>query len=279
MTDREFSNLKLRLIVSFFVTVICLQIVIGFIFYILNVVLAINNLTVIASEIIVSSVFIFFIAKNYVNILVKKIQESNSMTKEFISNAAHELRMPMTLIQTNIELATKSGDYDKYLKQARAEIKDANEFVNKLLQLSNIEKPSVANALDLEELLDDSIASLSPFVESKNLSFQKVLHHKKIEGDEVLILMMLNNLLENAVKYSPKNGEITIQSDEKCLFISNESKQIKDTKKLSERFYRERQNVKGHGIGLSIVQKVVDIHKWDLNLKFEKGYFKAIISY
>lgn len=281
MTDKELKNLKIKLITSFFIAVVVLQIFIGVLFFVLNVLLINSNIYLIILEIIVTSIFILLIANKYVSVLVRNIEDSNSRNKEFISNAAHELRTPITLIQTNIELAEKSQNYQKYLGQAKAEIRDYNEFVKKLLQLANIQKEKVAlsGTIDLNEIIQDSLYSIDKQVKERNLDVIKIMHNTSVKGDDILILMLINNLLENAVKYAEQDSKIVIQSDSAGITITNKSKKIVDINKLSQRFYKERQNIPGHGIGLSIVQRIVDIHKWELKFKYENGYFKALVKY
>lgn len=194
--------------------------------------------------------------------------------KQFITNASHELKTPLTAIATSADvLAMEHGD-DEWVRNIQAQAARLAKLITNLVTLSRLdeENPFPARA---SFSLSDALWEISePFVslsQAKGKTYtQEIADGLTVVGDRTAIQQMVSILLDNALKYSPDGGRIalTARSSGKRteLTVSNtvDTDQPTDTDRLFERFYRADEShshaVSGTGIGLSIAKATVEAH-------------------
>lgn len=223
-----------------------------------------------------------FIIINDVTVVRKNDESKN----EFISNASHELKTPITTILGFSELIMNGiGNCDQvvkdYINKIHNETIKMRNTINELLYLSNLDyrSPSIMldEEVDLDQILSDLIYDYSNMAKERGITFNYFKNgNVYIKGSESLIIHLFSNLIDNAIKYNKDNGMIKIN------LIENEntiSVTIEDTgigipeahiKNIFERFYRvdkSRSREKGGtGLGLSIVKKICMVHNANIKV-------------
>jgi len=212
---------------------------------------------------------------------VRTAEESDRKQKQFITDANHELKTPLTLILTNIDIAESELGQNEWLDDIRTEGERMGKLVNRLVTLSRMDEEKEAGCSG-EFLLSDTVQeSVSEFEElaamcGKELSAE-IMPDLHYTGNEPELRQLTAILLDNAVKYCDAGGAIHVQLRRKkhiMLTVTNACRDVDSIQldRLFDRFYREdtaRTAGSGFGIGLSIAQSIVERHKG--SIKAEKA--------
>jgi signal transduction histidine kinase len=224
--------------------------------------------------------------KNF-NTMTSRLDSSFQAQRQFIEDASHELKTPLAIIQTNLDAAK----LDKKITKSEASglietAQRSGEFMNKLIEdlllLAVLENNIDLRKSDIAGIIGDAISSIQTVAKEKNISVKLSKPKKKIESkvNETLLQRAISNLIENAVKYSPKQTETRIRLTEKEgnieIQISDQGPGIakKEQKKIFERFYRvdksRSRKTGGTGLGLSIVKKIIEAHNGQIAVQSSK---------
>ncbi len=210
---------------------------------------------------------------------IRPVARAWTQQKQFVADASHELKTPLTVIMTNAELL-QSLDYDKetshkFAKSILTMAQQMKMLVEKMLELakSDDQQSKLAmKALNLSKLMSDIAISFEGLFFEKDLSLESYIEPDiSIHGNEQAIQQLIDALLDNAQKYSKPKGETCIRlystSFNKChLAVSNPGREIsqEDLKNIFRRFYRldkSRNRDGSFGLGLSIAENIVNQHK------------------
>jgi signal transduction histidine kinase len=193
--------------------------------------------------------------------------------RAFIADAAHELHTPLTALQTNLELADgeNASTRSLYLSRAHEQSRRLEVLVKSLLDLSRIESVQSHHnfaLLDLNQLVSEVGEQFASRAEQTNRLFTLDMSDEKVvvNGNEMQMKQVLANLLENALKFTPENGSITLtlqRVDEAAvLTVTDTGIGIlpEDLPHMFERFHRGRNasEYAGNGLGLAIVKAIVE---------------------
>ncbi len=221
------------------------------------------------------------------NLMIERIDNSVKAQKQFIADASHEIKTPLTIIQTELELTEKKlNDFSskQNIKTALSEVERLNALVQSLLTIVKLE--SFNNSINfkmfrLDELLVNCIQLMRKTADEKNIQLAITLAEPvNINADEEKLKSIFINLLDNAIKYSPQAGSVAIdlQADNFQAIISIADNGIGISKeeidKIFKRFYRSaeiRSEINGSGLGLSIAQKLTEMHNGKLTVQSEVG--------
>ncbi len=218
--------------------------------------------------------------KNALNQLLHRLNETLSREKRITSDAAHELRTPLAAIRLHAELAKNAKNREQQnqsLAQVIHGVDRTTHLVEQLLTLARLEPELLTNdfaEVNLTDLIIEECALLSPLAINKNIdiSFNET-QLNLINGHESSLRLLIRNLLTNAISYTPPGGNVSIslekQKQQTLLIFEDSGPGIseKDRKRVMQRFYRaENHQETGCGIGLSIVDRVVQIHQGSLQL-------------
>jgi len=216
---------------------------------------------------------------------LQRLKETLAREKRITSDAAHELRTPLAAIRLHTELARDAKNIEQQnesLDQVIHGVDRTTHLVEQLLSLARLEPELLSRdftGVDLNTLIIEESALLSPLAIDKNIdisysSTSSESDENVIRGNEAALRLLIRNLLSNAISYTPEHGDVNIKllkQDDKIIFIVEDNgpgilKQ--DRERVMERFYRaENHQVVGCGIGLSIVDRVVNIHQGKLELQ------------
>jgi two-component system phosphate regulon sensor histidine kinase PhoR len=240
---------------------------------------------------IVFTLIIIIAYSSALNQLIKQRQISEIKT-DFINNMTHEFKTPIATINLALDAIKNPkviDDKDKvlrYLQMIKDENKRMHAQVENVLRISKLEKKELditKESTNVHEIIDDAIEHVNLIVEDRN---GKIATHFNGTRSSVLLndvhfTNVIVNILDNAIKYSPNEPKIDIETENVKDFIIIK---IKDQgsgmskvaqKRIFEKFYREHtgdiHNVKGHGLGLAYVKRILDDHNSEIFVESEKG--------
>jgi two-component system phosphate regulon sensor histidine kinase PhoR len=236
-----------------------------------------------------------FVYTIYVILRQKKVSE---MKTDFINNMTHEFKTPIATISLATDSITSpriSRDPDKVERFARIikqENKRMNDQVEKVLQMAKLDKSRLnlnLTAVDLHDLIQSAVEYICLQVEPRGGTVRTELtaDPSVVEGDLTHLSSLINNLLDNANKYSPDAPRITVSTrnvsrgvqitvTDEGLGMSREAR-----KNIFDRFYRvhtgDRHDVKGFGLGLSYVKTITEVHNGTIAVRSELGRGSSFI--
>lgn len=205
------------------------------------------------------------------------------MSKD-IGKTTHELKRPIQNIKSLTEsLIMGAKDdaaiCDKFLKNIDNEVDRLGILVDNILQLSSLESSSIElkrSSIALDKVVEDVIASLQGEAKKKNVSINIDQEAPcSLEADGALLKHLLENLIENAIKYNKVEGAVFVEINSNSLSIKDTGIGIPEADKdaIFEQFYRASNSSvsQGSGLGLSIVKKIVDLHGWGIQIESQEG--------
>jgi signal transduction histidine kinase len=228
----------------------------------------------------------FLSLANSFNGMAEQVEQTVSTLREFVADAAHELHTPLTALQANIELARDERDASertRYLARAQEQGQRLEALVKNLLDLSRIEAAesksdfAPVDVLQLVREVGEQFASRAEQTE-RTFTMELPVGNLQMLGNEMQLRQVLINLLENALKFTPAGGKISLNverlANEIQWTVSDSGIGIpaEDLQHLFERFHRAR-NVSeypGNGLGLAIVKAIVNLHKGKVAVRSEE---------
>jgi two-component system sensor histidine kinase TctE len=216
------------------------------------------------------------------NSMLARMQHNVTAQRRFIADAAHQMRTPLTGLKTQAQLAMRETDPAELrhaLRQILSGADRASHLVDQLLALARAEasenSPQTLVALDLDHLLREVVASwvVQALEKGIDLGYEPA-GGVVIQGSAFLLREMINNLLDNALRYTPAAGRVTArviaQGDFALLEIEDSGPGIADeeSQKVFDRFYRvDGTDGDGSGLGLAIVREIAEVHQAAASLR------------
>ena len=206
--------------------------------------------------------------------IVKPFAENAKLQKQFVTDASHELKTPIAIISANAEvLAYKDGE-NEWINNITAQVTRISELVNELLTLNRLEEVDTVTdieTLDLSGIMIKTADSFEEVLKNKNCTFEKdVKEGVSFNGNHAQIERLVSVLTENASKYVSDGGVVRIgltvgqRYTTMTFYNTCEIDPQADFTHLFDRFYRtdasRTSKTGGHGIGLSIAKRIVDLH-------------------
>jgi two-component system sensor histidine kinase QseC len=204
-----------------------------------------------------------------VNQLMQKLENSFTAEKRFAEHAAHHLRTPLATIKLQLQLLEKarnSAEQAASLRDLAASVERASRLVSQLLTSTRVShQPMVRLPMDMQRSVITIIEELAPLAAQKNiaLSFEGG-EHLFVMADETLLRLLIGNVIENAIKYTPEKGfvEVALHADEAAVIctVTDSGPGIPEPERANvfQRFYRVgTPQAQGTGLGLAIVAETV----------------------
>jgi two-component system phosphate regulon sensor histidine kinase PhoR len=242
------------------------------------------GLTSVGMTIIIIGIFVFTL---WIIFRQKKLSE---MKTDFVNNMTHELKTPISTISlasqmlSDDSIPVENKNLGHISKVIDTESKRLGVQVEKVLQMAIFDKGRIKlkrKIVDLHNLVNQAVENFNIQIKKRggNISWNPAAENSLVKIDEVHFTNVISNLLDNAVKYCRDYPEIELSSrnenDHIVLSIKDNGIGIskEDQKRIFEKFYRvptgNVHNVKGFGLGLSYVKKIIEIHNGSINLKSE----------
>lgn len=213
------------------------------------------------------------------NDLFARLQHAFEGERRFTADAAHELRTPLAALKVQAQVAMRSTDKAEQnlaLANVLRGVDRAAHLVEQLLTLARVDPETAAitfTQLDLHGLAATIMADLAPLAHAKNI--EMMLEDSAIcnvQGDEAQLRLLLRNLLDNAIRYTPAGGQVTVAvraADSVTLEVRDTGPGISvaERAQVLQRFYRiTGSGEEGSGLGLSIVSRIAELHGASLAL-------------
>lgn len=214
---------------------------------------------------------------------VKPAMESYQKQRQFVTDANHELKTPLTLIRTNLDIMESENGPNEWLSDIREETGIMTEMVNRLVQLSRMDEDQSTlemTRFSLSEAVSETAAAFDGTARERDMTLTlDVPQGVCCTGDEAAIRQLLSILLDNAVKYCDRGGTIRVGLSggrHPVLTVDNSYAAVDSVElgRLFDRFYRAdkaRTYGSGFGIGLSIAKAIVEKHRGEITVSSLDG--------
>ena len=229
------------------------------------------------------------------NNMTRRVGEAFENQKNLTSYIAHELRTPLAVIQTKLDVYKKMPEEDKnpdaLVAMMDGQISKLNLLINRILELSNIQRIELKELIPISILIEEVFDDLEDKAEEKNVELimenstvlsDSALMDVEVMGNHELLYQAFYNLIENAIKYNKENGVVRV-----VITVENQliTVRIKDTgcgipasdrDRIFEPFFRcrndEIREIEGNGIGLALTKKILEHHKGRIYLRETYDY-------
>lgn len=229
------------------------------------------------------------LAKTF-NTMSEKLENTDRKRSEFVSNASHELKTPLSSMKILIEsLLYQDGVdekiYKEFLTDINGEIDRLNRIITGLLTLAKTDSEAEALVMDtilLSELVYKSVSALKPIAKEKGVKLSYHVHNDlEIECDALKVMQAVMNLVDNAIKYTDKGGDVRVtlqrSGQNAAIVVKDNGCGIaqENIEHLFDRFYRvdyaRARDTGGSGLGLHISRKIALLHGGNIDVKSVEG--------
>ena len=211
--------------------------------------------------------------------LLARLEEAFARERQFISDASHELKTPLTSINANAQMLVRWGDRDEHIRKESLqtivnESSSLADMVNGMLTLAKADSGDAIpkEPLSLAALAGEAVTATSARAAEKGLSLELETPARSslVEGDAALLRQMITNLIDNAIKFTQRGGvTVRVASDEQSAIVEVQDTgpgiELDELPLVFDRFYRtdksRTRDVAGTGLGLAIVRSIVRVHR------------------
>lgn len=218
------------------------------------------------------------------NKMIAKLENAFASQKRFNSSVAHELKTPLAVIKTNIDVLKSSNcksleEYDKTLAVVEKSILKMNLIIETLLDIIRQENAPLNEIVSIDEILEDIVDDLSIIANKKNIKLKLNSYNikNKIKGNEIMLYRAFYNVIENSIKYNKINGSIDIlcyqdlNTIEVKVIDTGSGIKEEDYDEIFKPFYRcegiNSYSKNGVGLGLALTQSVIKLHGGEIKVK------------
>ena len=220
--------------------------------------------------------------------MLDRLDRAFQRQRQFTADASHELRTPLTMLSSQIDVALQRtrtpAEYKELLRSLRDDAARMSRLVNELLTLARADAGQqllTREKLDLDELVGSVVAAMQPLATQQGVQLTESTTPAPVLGDQTRLTQLLMNLVDNALRYTPAGGSVTVtvraNSDSTELRVADTGSGIapEHLPHLFERFYRgdlaRARSEGGAGLGLAIAQWIVEAHGGRIGVESEVG--------
>ena len=210
-----------------------------------------------------------------VNLMLDRLSESFATQRQFSGNAAHELRTPLAIMQTKLELFAAEhnnleGDTAELVRSQAEQLDRLSKLVHTLLEMSNLSSAPRSERIELAPLVEEIITDLTPLASQNDITMEQDCDNVVITGSDALIYRLVFNLIENAVKYNRRGGSVSVsvhkESNNAIVCVSDTGCGIPEEcrESIFQPFFRvdksRSRQMGGVGLGLALVHEIAVLH-------------------
>lgn len=210
-----------------------------------------------------------------VNLMLDRLSESFATQRQFSGNAAHELRTPLAIMQTKLELfaaehKNMEGDMAELVRSQAEQLDRLSRLVHTLLEMSNLSSAPRSDRIELAALVEEIITDLTPLASQNDITMEQDCDNVVITGSDALIYRLVFNLIENAVKYNRRGGSVSVsvhkENSDVVVRVSDTGCGIPEEYRESifQPFFRvdksRSRQMGGVGLGLALVHEIAVLH-------------------
>jgi signal transduction histidine kinase len=231
---------------------------------------------------------------NAINHMAEELGQLDRERQEFVANVSHEFQSPLTIIKgfsgMLLEGSLKESERTRSIEIMMQESERLSKLSDNLLRLASLDSERYVTSLahfDLAEQIRRTVLTFEPLWSDRQLDVEMRASRMMVHADEELLNQVWINLMSNAIKFAPVGGKIAIvlhaddDQVEVRFFDNGPPIAPEHREKIFHRFFKEdrarNRSVEGNGLGLSIVKKIVDIHKGTIHISSEGGNGKTFI--
>lgn len=229
------------------------------------------------------------------NAMLDRIEHAFQRQRQFTTDAAHELRTPLSIMQTGLDVTLSQvrsvAEYRHALTSVQEEVQRLSQLANTLLMLARADThdlPLQTITVDLSLMLNTVAEQFDSLADEKHIAIERIIARDlMIQGDEDQLIQVVFNLVDNAIKYSPSGGKVRIMAREYDhqieIMIEDTGSGIsgEEQRLIFDRFYRSDQsrnrNQGGFGLGLAIAKRIVGQHNGSIRVVSKMGYGSQFI--
>lgn len=238
----------------------------------------------------ISLVLLFFVSLFLSYRIVAPLEEGYKRQKQFVSDAGHELKTPVAVIDANLELLSRETGENPWLSNIQYENKRMSELITQLLDLAKTENVTpVMTAINLSRLVYGELLPFESVAYENGLRMATdIAENIQVLGNEIQLKQLVSILIDNAIRHSPNGGEVFLQlskgRNHVHLTVTNEGEEIppEQRKYLFERFYRRdlarSEGGNHYGLGLAIAKSIVEVHKGTIQVQCEEGKIRFVVT-
>ena len=212
---------------------------------------------------------------NAFNKMLSRLGTTFAEQKQFSANAAHELRTPLAVMRTKLEVLAKSDtvemqEYKETISMLTLQIDRLSHVIDVLLEMTELKSAEKNDKISLAEMIEEILCDLNAIAEERGISLIQNSGNVEIVGNDTLIYRAIYNLIENAIKYNRDGGKVIIaieaQENLAVVRISDTGKGIEPTEweRIFEPFFRidksRSRSMGGAGLGLALVREIAKEH-------------------
>ena len=237
-------------------------------------------------------VIIFVIAKKLSTTIVQPVENTFEKQKQFISDASHELKTPLAVIEANADVLQDKVGENKWITYIQNEIQSMNKLVNDLLVLARMENQTTSNnqKFNLSKEVEMSVSVFESMIYEKKIMLEtKINEGIEFNGDKEDIKHIISILIDNAIKHTEENGKIIVntlkEKNNIKIEVKNQGAPIpeEERQKIFERFYRvdkaRSRSEKRYGLGLSIAKGIVEKYNGTISVSCKDGFTSFIVRF
>lgn len=210
-----------------------------------------------------------------VNLMLDRLSESFATQRQFSGNAAHELRTPLAIMQTKLELFAAEhkkleSDTAELVRSQEEQLDRLSRLVHTLLEMSNLSSAPRSDRIELAPLVEEIITDLTPLASQNDITMEQDCDNVVITGSDALIYRLVFNLIENAVKYNRRGGSVSVsvhkENSDVVVRVSDTGCGIPEEYRESifQPFFRvdksRSRQMGGVGLGLALVHEIAVLH-------------------
>ena len=235
---------------------------------------------------IFSIIIIYIIAKKVSETIVRPVEETFQKQVEFISDASHELKTPLAVIEANADVLENEQGKSKWLTYIQNEIESMNKLINELLLLAKMENVDNINDYEEFDLSKEAEMIVSMF---ESMAYEKqvkistsIQENIKFNGQKTDVEHILSTLIDNAIKHTEEKNDIIVNlkrdKENVLIEVKNRGEEIpkEERTKIFERFYRvdkaRNREEKRYGLGLAIAKSTIQKYKGVIEVDYKEGY-------
>ncbi|MBL8154034.1 MAG: heavy metal sensor histidine kinase [Anaerolineae bacterium] len=218
------------------------------------------------------------------NAMLDRLEQAFQRQRQFTADAAHELRTPLSIMQTSLDVTLSqprsAEEYRSALLSVSEEVQRLSQLASILLMLARtdtLEQPLEVREVDLSQMLVTVTEQFASLADEKRIRLtHEIAPSLRLDGDEDQLIQIVFNLIDNAIKYTPEGGRVQViarsiaQAVEIQVVDSGAGIPSEEHSRIFDRFYRmnaaRNRNQGGFGLGLAIAKRIVDLHRGTIQM-------------